>query len=62
MTTGVGGRGRDDQSLFLLARSMLRHIRVTAKHELKKRLIAFIEDLNHEPIPHTWSYKIGKAA
>ena len=45
-----------------LARSMLRHIRVTSKHELKERLMAFIEDLNREPILHTWRYKIEKAA
>ena len=45
-----------------LARSVLRHIRVTSKHELKEGLLAFIEDLNREPIPHTWSYKINQAA
>ena len=45
-----------------LARSVLRQIRVTSKHELKDRLMAFIEDLNRDPIPHTWSYKIDKAA
>ena len=45
-----------------LARSMLRHIRVTSKHELKERLMAFIEDLNREPILHTWRHKIENAA
>jgi transposase len=45
-----------------LARSMLRHIRVTSKHELKKRLLAFIDDLNREPILHSWRYKIDNAA
>jgi transposase len=45
-----------------LARSVLRQIRVASKHELKERLMAFIEDLNRQPIPHTWSYKIDKAA
>ena len=45
-----------------LARSVLRQIRVTSKHELKDRLMAFIEDLNREPMPHVWSYKIDKAA
>src|ERR1700747_2146006 len=29
-----------------LARSLLRHIRVTSKHELKDRLMAFIDDIN----------------
>ena len=45
-----------------LARSMLRHIRVASKHELKERLMAFIEDLNREPVLHTWRYKIENAA
>jgi len=45
-----------------LARSVLRQIRVASKQELRERLMAFIEDLNREPIPHTWSYKINKAA
>lgn len=41
-----------------LARSVLRHIRVSSKHELKERLMAFIDDINREPIVHTWRYKI----
>jgi transposase len=45
-----------------MARSVLRHIRVASKQELKERVLAFIEDVNREPIPHTWSYKINKAA
>src|SRR3981189_1610130 len=45
-----------------LARSVLRHIRVSSKQELKERLLAFINDINHEPIVHTWRYKIGDAA
>ena len=45
-----------------MARSVLRHIRVASKQEFKDRILAFIEDVNREPIPHTWSYKIGKAA
>ena len=45
-----------------LARSVLRQIRVVSKQELKDRLMAFIDDVNREPIPHTWSYKINKAA
>jgi len=44
-----------------LARSMLRQIRVASKYELKERLLAFIEDLNRDPILHTWRYKIGAA-
>jgi transposase len=44
-----------------LARSVLRHIRVTSKHELKERLMAFISDINREPVVHTWHYKIDAA-
>ena len=45
-----------------LARSMLRHIRVTSKHELKERIMAGIADVNRHPVIHTWSYKLADAA
>jgi transposase len=45
-----------------LARSMLRHIRVSSKYELGERLMAFIADINREPVVHTWRYKIDNAA
>ena len=45
-----------------LARSLLRHIRVSSKHELTERLMAFIDDINREPVVHTWRYKIDHAA
>jgi transposase len=45
-----------------LARSVLRHIRVSSKHELKERLMAFIDDINHQPILPNWHYKIDDAA
>ena len=32
------------------ARSVLRHIRVGSKHELKQRIIEFINDLNRDPV------------
>jgi transposase len=44
------------------ARSVLRHIRVTSKHELKQRIMAGIEDVNRHPVIHTWSYKLAQAA
>lgn len=44
------------------ARSVLRHIRVTSKHELKERIIAGIDDVNRHPVLHTWSYKLAAAA
>jgi hypothetical protein len=44
-------------SFSKLARSLLRHIRVSSKHELKERLIAFIGDINREPVVHTGATK-----
>lgn len=43
-------------------RSVLRHIRVTSKHELKERIISGIDDVNRHPVVHTWSYKLAEAA
>ena len=45
-----------------LARSVLRHIRVASKQELKDRLMAAIDYFNREPVVHTWSYKLNVAA
>ena len=44
------------------ARSVLRHIRVSSKHELKQRIMAAIDDINRHPVIHTWSYKLAEAA
>ncbi len=44
------------------ARSVLRHIRVTSKQELKDRIVAGIDDVNRHPVIHTWSYKLAEAA
>jgi len=45
-----------------MARSMLRYIRVGSKHELKARILAYLDDLNCDPVTHIWTYKIGEAA
>ncbi len=45
-----------------MARSMLRHIRVASKAELKARILAYLDDLNRDPVVHTWTYKIAEAA
>jgi transposase len=45
-----------------LARSVLRHIRVASKQELRDRIIAAIDDVNQHPVVHTWSYRISTAA
>ena len=44
------------------ARPVLRHIRVTSKHELKERIMAGIDNVNRYPVIHTWSYKLADAA
>lgn len=44
------------------ARSVLRHIRVASKQELKERIMAGIADVNRHPVIHTWSYKLAEAA
>jgi transposase len=45
-----------------LARSVLRHIRVVSKQELEDRILAAIDDINRQPVVHTWSYKLDEAA
>ena len=44
------------------ARSVLRHIRVASKYELKQRIMAGIDEINRHPVTHTWSYRIADAA
>jgi transposase len=45
-----------------LARSVLRHIRVASKQELKDRILAAIDGINRDPVLHTWSYKLDHVA
>jgi transposase len=45
-----------------MARSMLRHIRVGSKAELKARILAYLKDANRDPIIHRWTYNIAEAA
>jgi transposase len=45
-----------------LARSVLRHIRVASKQELKDRILAAIDDVNRDPVVHTWTYRLNEAA
>jgi hypothetical protein len=42
--------------------SVLRHIRVASKQELKDRLMAAMNHLNQHPVVHTWTYQLDKAA
>jgi transposase len=45
-----------------LARSILRYIRVASKQELKDRIMAAMDHFNQNPVVHTWSYRLEKAA
>jgi transposase len=45
-----------------MARSMLRHIRVASKAEVKTRILAYLNDLNRDPVIHSWTYKISETA
>jgi transposase len=45
-----------------MARSMLRGIRVESKDELKERILAYLDDLNRDPVVHSWTYKIDAVA
>jgi transposase len=45
-----------------LARSVLRHIRVASKQELKDRITAAMDHFNRDPVVHTWSYKLDQVA
>jgi transposase len=41
-----------------MARSVLRRIRVVSKAELKQRILAYLDNINREPVVHKWSYRI----
>jgi hypothetical protein len=45
-----------------LARSVLRHIRVASKQELKERIMAAMDDISQHPVVHTWSYRLDQDA
>ena len=45
-----------------MARSVLRSIRVASKDELKQRILAYLDQINQEPVIPTWSYKITTTA
>ena len=59
----VGDQDLPRRAIFSkFARSVLRHIRVASKHELKERIMAGIDDVNRHPVIHTWSYKLAEVA
>lgn len=45
-----------------LARSVLRGIRVASRQELKDRIIVAIDNINRDPVLHTWTYKLDQVA
>jgi hypothetical protein len=53
--------GREARRLRL-THSVLRHIRVASKQELKDRLLAAVDYFDGDPVVHTWTYKLDKAA
>lgn len=38
-----------------MARSVLRPIRVGSKAQLKSRVLAYLDDVNSEPVIHAWT-------
>src|SRR5262249_34516546 len=45
-----------------LARSLLHHVRPSSKQDLKDRRLSAIKYFNDNPVVHTWTYKLEKAA
>ena len=41
-----------------MVRSALRSIRVASEDELKTRIVAYLDDLNRQPVVHTWTCQI----
>jgi hypothetical protein len=45
-----------------MARTFLRHIRVTSKDELKARILKGIDEINAEPVVFRWNkFELGVA-
>jgi hypothetical protein len=41
---------------------VLRYIRVASKQELEDRILAAIDDINRQPVLHTWAYQLDEVA
>jgi hypothetical protein len=54
-------RGEQFCRTFIMA-APRRHIRVASKQELRDRILTAIDDLNRDPVAHTWTYKLSEAA
>lgn len=45
-----------------MTRSFLRHIRVSSKDELKRRIELYLKEINENPVPFRWKYGLESAA
>ena len=45
-----------------MTKSMLRHIRVQSKEELRERILLYLEEVNRNPVTFRWKYKMQSAA
>jgi transposase len=45
-----------------MTKSMLRHIRVESKEELRQRILLYLEEVNKNPVPFRWRYKMQSPA
>ncbi|MBN2009675.1 IS630 family transposase [candidate division KSB1 bacterium] len=43
-----------------VARTLLRHIRVNSKNELKERIVKYFDELNQSPVVFKWKYKMDE--
>ena len=44
-----------------MTKSMLRHIRVSSKEELRERILQYLDEVNANPVPFRWRYKMESA-
>lgn len=45
-----------------MSKSCLRHIRVDSKEELKQRMELYLQEINQNPVPFRWKYKMESMA
>ncbi len=45
-----------------MTKSMLRHIRVKSKDELRERLELYLKEVNENPVPFRWKYGLDSLA
>lgn len=45
-----------------MSKSCLRHICVASKEELKQRIELYLQEINQNPVPFRWKYKMESMA